>query len=132
MIDIAQEKLSIIKKYDIQLVPELIWFDLNTNNILVNSTDDKFELSSIVDAGGAKIGIKEWDLAFIKMETCINEDEYNAVLNSYKKLDKEVSEELIEALCVFVELDDMIIRILDGVKLPIPYDSRFKKIIQEL
>ena len=132
MIKIAKEKLKIIKKYDSKLIPQLIWFDLNPNNILVSNNDGLFKLSAIIDAGGAKIGIKEWDLAFIKMETCLNKDEYNSILNEYKKLDNDVNEELVEALCVFIELDDMIIRVLDNVKLPIPYDSSFEKIINKL
>ena len=132
MMRVAKEKLDLIKKYDSKLTPQLIWFDLNPNNILVKNNGDSFELSSIIDAGGAKIGIKEWDLAFIKMETCINQDEYNSIFNEYKKLDSNLNEDLIDALSVFIELDDMIIRVLDGVKLPIPYDSFFEKIINNL
>ena len=131
MMNIAKEKLKFIKKYDFKLKPQLIWFDLNPNNILVIKKDNVFELSSIIDAGGAKIGVKEWDLAFLKMETCLNNNEYKAILSEYKKLDKEVNEELIDALCVFIELDDMIIRVLDKVKLRVPYDSCFVEIINK-
>ena len=132
MIDIAKEKLEKINKYESKLIPQLIWFDLNPNNILVNKKNNIYKLSSIIDAGGAKIGIKEWDLAFIKMETCINEEEYQAILNSYKRIDSSINEELIDCLCIFVELDDMIIRILDKVDLPIPYCSVLKNIIEEI
>lgn len=131
MINIAKESLKTIKKYDHKLIPQLIWFDLNENNILVNNINGSYKLSAIVDAGGAKIGIKEWDLAFLKMEVCKNEDEYNSILDAYKKLDSEINEELIEALCVFVELDDMIIRILDKIELPVPYCSYFEEIIKK-
>ena len=65
------------------------------------------------------------------MEVCKNEDEYNSILDAYKKLDSEINEELIEALCVFVELDDMIIRILDKIELPVPYCSYFEEIIKK-
>ena len=133
MMDIAKDKLRVIKKYDSKLVPQLIWFDLNPSNILIsNNEHGSFKLSSIIDVGGAKIGIKEWDLAFMKMEVCVNKEEYNSILKEYKKLDRELNEELIEALCVFIELDDMIIRVLDGVEIPIPYDSFFKNIIINL
>ena len=46
-------------------------------------------------------------------------------------IDSEINEELIEALCVFVELDDMIIRILDKIELPVPYCSYFEEIIKK-
>lgn len=132
MINLANEKLKVISSFEKQLKPQLIWFDLNSSNILVNTKNNKYSLSSLIDAGGAKIGIKEWDLAFLKMETCINKEEYISILNAYKKLDKTINEELIEALSVFIELDDMIIRVLDKIKLPIPFDSSFKKIIKEV
>ena len=132
MINAAKEKIEIIKKYDSKLSPQLVWFDLNPNNILVNTKNNTYELSSIIDAGGAKIGIKEWDLAFLRMETCLDEEEYQALLKSYKKIDSSINEELIDCLSIFVELDDMIIRILDKVDLPIPYCSAFTDIIEEI
>ena len=132
MVKVAKEKLEVIKKYDSRLNPQLIWFDLNDNNILINKDNDTYNLSAIIDAGGAKIGIKEWDLAFIKMEICKNEKEYKKIFDSYKKIDPTLNEELIDCLSVFVELDDMIIRILDKVDLPIPYCSVFKKIIEKI
>ena len=132
MVNLAKEKINIIKKEERNFHPQLIWFDLNPNNILVCKESNSYKLSSIIDAGGAKIGIKEWDLAFLKMETCINDSEYKSVLNAYKKIDKTINEDVIDALCVFIELDDMIIRVLDNVKLSIPYDSSFKDIIKSL
>ena len=89
-------------------------------------------MSAIIDAGGAKYGVKEWDLAFLKMEVCLNSEEFNSILNEYKKYDQSINIELIEYLTVFVELDDMIIRILDHEKLPIPYDTNFKEIIEKI
>ena len=132
MINQAQYAISKIKLYENKMHPQLIWFDLNPNNILIRKSDDKYQLSSIIDAGGAKYGIKEWDLAFIKMEVCLNKDEFDSILNEYRSFDKTVDEQLIEYLTIFVELDDMIIRILDGEELPIPYDTNFKNIIDRL
>lgn len=107
----------------------LCWYDLNSNNILVDFNENKYRLSGIIDAGGTKYGVKEWDLAFIKMEVCSNEKEYNILFNEYKKLDNTINAQLIDYLCIFIELDDMIIRILDNVEIKTPYCSNFKKII---
>jgi long-chain acyl-CoA synthetase len=131
MIDKAKKIILKIKKYDNKLKPQLIWFDLNPNNILINKTNDKYNLSAVIDAGGAKYGIKEWDLAFIKMEVCHNDNEFISLFNEYKKLDKNIDANLINYLSIFIELDDMIIRILDHEKLPMPYDTNFKSIIEK-
>lgn len=130
MIEKANKALDIIKKYENRFVPTLCWYDINPNNILVDK--EKECLTGFIDAGGAKYGIKEWDIAFIKMETCINEKEYKSFLKNYKKLDNSIIEEVIDQLCVFIELDDMLVRILDKIKLPKPYDTNFKDIINEI
>lgn len=108
----------------------LCWYDINPDNILIEKKD-KYFLSAIIDPGGARYGIPEWDLAFIKMELCKNEDEFNSVLKEYFEYSKyKVDTELLKALSVIVELDDMVIRIVDKVVLPIPYDSNFEKEIK--
>ena len=132
MFDKAKRIIDKIKVIDDKLRPQLLWFDLNPNNILITENDKKYQLSAIIDAGGAKYGVKEWDLAFLKMEVCLNSEEFNSILNEYKKYDQSINIELIEYLTVFVELDDMIIRILDHEKLPIPYDTNFKEIIEKI
>ncbi|MGM9849307.1 MAG: AMP-binding protein [Bacilli bacterium] len=128
----ANQALEIVKKYSDNYKPQLLWFDLNPSNILIDRINGKYKLSAIIDPGGAKYGIKEWDIAFLRCETCINEKEYKSVVDSYKKLDKTLNEEVIEALCVFIELDDMIIRVVDQIDLPIPYCTVFKDIISKI
>jgi len=123
--------LEIVKKYSDNYKSQLLWFDLNPSNILIDRINGKYKLSAIIDPGGAKYGIKEWDIAFLRCETCINEKEYKSIVDSYKKLDKTLNEEVIEALCVFIELDDMIIRVVDQIDLPIPYCTVFKDIISK-
>ncbi len=57
-------------KNNVQL--QLIWCDLNPENILIN---EKNELSCIVNPGGAKYAVKELDLAFVRMEKYIKKYE---------------------------------------------------------
>ncbi len=111
------------------LIPQLIWYDLNPENILIN---EKNELTCIVDPGGAKYGIKEIDLAFLRMEVCENEYEYQSLLTEYKKLDKTVDEGLIEVMGNLVELDDIMLRIQDEINIPIPYCSNFRDLITRI
>ena len=125
-----REKEEEVKKYVRSLrniEPQLIWYDLNPENILIE--DDR--LSAVVDPGGAKYGIKEIDLAFIKMEVCRDDNDFQSILSEYKKLDENVDEKLIEMMGVLVELDDMMLRLGENIFIPIPYCSNFKKIISK-
>lgn len=131
MINSANKVIEKVKLLDNQLVPELIWFDLDPNNILVKKNNSKYELSSIIDVGSAKYGVKECDLTFLKMKVCLNEDEYKSLLKEYQPNNKEVNEDLINLLLVFIELDDMIIGVLDYENIPASYASNFKSIIQK-
>ena len=109
----------------------LCWYDINPDNILVSKKDNRYNLEGVIDPGGARFGIEEWDLAFIKMELCKNKKEFINLLNFYSKYNKtEIDMELLEALTVFVELDDMTVRILDKIALPIPYESNFSEEIK--
>ncbi len=120
--------LKFLKNYN-NIKPQLIWYDLNPENILIN---EKNELACIVDPGGAKYGVKELDLAFVRMEVCENEYEYQCLLTEYKKLDQTVDEKLIEVMGILVELDDIMLRIQDGINIPIPYCSNFRRLITRL
>lgn len=120
--------IDCIKKKN-NIKPQLIWYDLNPENILVNEDD---ELSCIVDPGGAKYCVKELDLAFLKMEVCKNEEEFQSLLIEYKKIDNTVDEELINAMTILVELDDIMLRIQENLHIPIPYCSDFKELINRL
>ena len=108
--------------------PQLIWYDLNSENILI----DNDKLSGVVDPGGAKYAIKEMDLAFIKMEICNDDNDFQAILSEYKKFDKNVDEKLIDMMGILVELDDILLRIEENIFIPIPYCSNFKKIISKI
>lgn len=132
MISTAENVINKIKKLDSKLHPQLLWFDLNPNNILLKKYNGKYKLSAIIDVGGAKYGIKEWDLAFLKMEVCSNDEEFLSIISEYIKYDNSVNLKLVDYLTVFIELDDMIIRILDKEVLPIPYSSNFENIIKNL
>lgn len=105
----------------------LCWYDLNPDNILIKKSD----ISAIIDPGGARYGVKEWDLAFIKMEICRTEEEFKTFLTGYLQSSKQpVDEELISALTVMVEFDDIAIRINDKIRLPIPYVTNFRDEIE--
>lgn len=125
-----KEKEESVKEYVKSLKnikPQLIWYDLNPENILID--DDK--LSGVVDPGGAKYAIKELDLAFIKMEICNDDNDFQAILSEYKKLEKNVDERLIDMMGILVELDDIMLRLEENIFIPIPYCSNFKNIISK-
>lgn len=124
----AQKAIKIIEKRSNNIKEScLCWYDINPDNILIEKKD-KYCLGAILDPGGARYGIPEWDLAFIKMEVCKNEEEFNLILRNYLEYSKcKIDTELLNALTVIVELDDMAIRIIDKINLPIPYASSFKE-----
>ena len=125
-----KEKEESVKEYAKSLKnikTQLIWYDLNPENILID--DDK--LSGVVDPGGAKYAIKELDLAFIKMEICNDDNDFQAILSEYKKLEKNVDERLIDMMGILVELDDIMLRLEENIFIPIPYCSNFKNIISK-
>ena len=110
------------------LKSSLCWYDINPDNILIEKKEDKFKIKGLLDPGGARYGIKEWDLAFIKMEMLKSEEEFKLLIDYYEKNSKEkVDIELLNALSVMVELNDISFMIVDKVKLPMPYDSNFKE-----
>ncbi len=122
------EILEYLNNNDENIKPQLIWYDINPSNILIK--DNK--LSGLVDPGGAKYATKELDLAFIKMEVCKNEEEFSNLLNEYEKLDNTIDKELINKMCILVELDDLAIRVQDKIFLPIPYCTNFYNIINRV
>lgn len=67
--NMSVEKLKIINN----IKPVICWYDINPNNILVN---DNSSITGFLDPGGARFAPKEWDLAFIKMDLCQNNKEY--------------------------------------------------------
>ena len=126
IIDRENELIDFLSSKTGGLEPQLIWYDINPSNILIKDG----RLSSLVDPGGAKYAIKELDLAFLKMEVCRSDEEFEQLYLEYKKLDNSVDRELIEKMSILVELDDIYIRLQDRIFLPIPYCSNFKNIIE--
>ena len=120
----VKEYVKIIKN----VKPQLIWYDLNPENILI----DGDKLSGIVDPGGAKYAVKELDLAFVKMEICESDEDFQEILSEYKKLDKNVDEKLIDMMGILVELDDIMLRLEENIFIPLPYCSKFKNIIEKI
>ena len=120
--NMSVEKLKIISN----IKPVICWYDINPNNILVN---DNSSITGFLDPGGARFAPKEWDLAFIKMDWCQNNKEYEFFKQIYSK-QKTINEELLEILTVVVELDDIAFQLEAKVKLPIAFESNFKAEIE--
>ena len=111
----------------------LCWYDINPDNILLKRENDTYKISGLIDPGGARYGLKEWDLAFIKMEMLKSKEEFDLLIKYYEKNSKEkVDIILLNALSVIVELNDISFMIIDNVRLPIPYDSNFKEEIKSV
>ena len=127
-IKIKQNEVLDYVSFKKHIKPQLIWYDLNPENIIINN----HKLSAIIDPGGAKYSVKELDLAFLKMEVCKSEEEFQSLLQEYKKLDNSVDEKLINAMCILVELDDIMLRLQERIYIPIPYCSNFKNIINRI
>lgn len=125
--------LEIIQKRSMHISEAcLCWYDINPDNLLINRENEKLRLNGLIDPGGARYGIREWDLAFVKMELCKNKNEFEEFIMYYKSINKDyyIDEELINALSVIVELDDISIRIIDNIIIDIPYDTKFKREIE--
>lgn len=105
---------------------ELCWYDINPDNILVKKKCNQYTLSGLIDPGGARYGLKEWDFAYLKMDTLKTKEEYELLLTQYETNFKEkVDRELVDALSVIVELNDIAFMITENVKLPKPFESNF-------
>jgi len=91
--------------------------------------NDNSSITGFLDPGGARFAPKEWDLAFIKMDLCQNNKEYEFFKQIYSK-QKTINEELLEILTVVVELDDIAFQLEAKVKLPIAFESNFKAEIE--
>ncbi len=104
----------------------ICWYDINSNNILVN---DKSEITGFLDPGGARFAPKEWDLAFVKMDLCRNEKEFKFFLDKYMQ-NNNVDINLLNLLSVIVEIDDIAFQLETRTKLPIAFDSNFKSILK--
>lgn len=114
-------------------ISELCWYDINPDNILINKENKAYKINGLIDPGGARYGLKEWDLAFIKMEVLKSKEEYDLLIKYYEKNSKEkVDIVLVDALSVIVELNDISFMIVDNVRLPIPFDSNFKEEIKSV
>lgn len=108
-------------------VSQLCWYDINTDNIIVGNNNGKYYLKGLLDPGGARYGVAEWDLAFIKIELLKNDLEFNTIIKDYEKVtNKKVDLELLNALSVIVELNNISFVLVDRIKLPIHYHSNFK------
>ena len=123
----SNEALTIIKKID-NIKPVICWYDINPKNILVNQESS---IIGFLDPGGARNAPKEWDLSFIKMDLCKNEKEFQYFIKEYEKLGK-INKDLLEALSVIVEIDDIAFQVESNTKLPIAYESNFKDIISKI
>lgn len=123
----ANIALNEIKK-STNIKPAISWYDINPNNILI---DKSSRIIGFLDAGGARIATKEWDLAFVKMDLCKSEEEFNNFKEEYLKY-HNIDEKLLEALTIVVEIDDIAFQLETNTKLPIAYESNFKNIIKKI
>lgn len=120
----SMEAALTIKKMD-ALKPVICWYDINSNNILI---DKKSNIVGFLDPGGARFSPKEWDLAFIKMDLCKNQEEYEYFIREYSKKN-EINKCLLKALSVIVEIDDIAFQLETNTELPISFDSNFREIL---
>ena len=117
------------RKSDYALSPCLCWYDINPGNILINQEKGVYTFNALIDPGGARYGVPEWDLAFIKMQVCRSHEEFDDFLVKYIKINPQINidMELLNALSIIVEFDVMSIELAEDVLiLPIPYDTNFK------
>ena len=126
-IEIIERKSEYIAK------PVLCWYDTNPGNILINQKNGVYNLSALIDPGGARYGVPEWDIAFMKMQVCRSKDEFDDFFDKYIKLNSQIhiDIELVNALSIIVEFDVMSIELAeDALILPIPYDTNFRDEIE--
>ena len=120
----ALEEINKISK----IKPVISWYDINSNNILV---DNNSHILGFLDAGGARFAAKEWDLAFVKMDLCTNQKEFEIFLNEYSK-DINIDNNLLNLLTTIVEIDDIAFQLETGVILPIAFESNMKDILTSI
>lgn len=123
----AENTLERIKKFK-DLKPAILWYDINEKNLIINNDS---QIIGFIDAGGARFGPKEWDIAFIKMDLCRNKKEFEIFEKKYLK-ESKIDEELLGLLDVIVEIDDIAFQLSSLDKLPIAYDSCFRDVIEKI
>lgn len=116
------ESFEQIKKITIKK-PVLCWYDINSNNLLV---DNNSNITGFLDPGGARYGVREWDIAFIKMDLCRNKKEFSFFEKMYNEYYK-INSKLLKMLTIIVELNDIAFQLESKCKLPISFDSNFRE-----
>ena len=98
-IEIIERKSGYISK------PVLCWYDINPGNILISQENRVYNLSALIDPGGARYGVPEWDIAFMKMQVCRNKEEFDDFFDKYIKLNPQIhiDMELVNALSIIVD-----------------------------
>lgn len=105
-----------------EIKPVISWYDINSNNILVNR---KSEITGFLDPGGARFATKEWDIAFIKMDLCKNKNEFEYFLKEYMKTNS-INKKLLDSLSLIVEIDDIAFQLETNTKLQLAFESNFE------
>ena len=123
-IEIISEKSANFKKSC------LCWYDINPGNILITKQEKSYKLNALIDPGGARWGVPEWDIVFIKMQLCNTQEEFEYFLEKYKNENSQIKIdiELVNALAIIVEFDVMEIEFSKNIIIsPIPFDTNFKR-----
>lgn len=86
-------------------VPSLNWYDIQSNNILVENINGVYSLAGFLDPGAARFGVPEWDMAHAKIHLCKNTDDLISLIEGYgfNKLNMEA----IDAFIPIVLVDDL-------------------------
>jgi aminoglycoside phosphotransferase (APT) family kinase protein len=112
--------------------PVLLWYDINRKNILIREKGDSYEISGFLDPGGARFGLREWDIAFLKINFCLNDEEFFYILDEYMKIYPALNMSLLKTFEVFVELDNLALQVEDQCIYDIPRNSMFKETLLHL
>ncbi len=97
---VIRRSIQIISKYS--CVPTLNWYDIQSNNVLVEKENEVYSLTGFLDPGAARFGIPEWDIAHAKIHLCRNRDDLNSLIEGYgcNKLNQDITDAFIPIILV--------------------------------
>ncbi|MCX8131460.1 MAG: aminoglycoside phosphotransferase family protein [Clostridia bacterium] len=129
--NIGKEAVRIILK-KVKRKPVLTWYDINPKNILVENINGRYSISGFIDSGAARFGVLEWDFAFIKVNFCKEDNEFENILNKYIETGNAIDLDVLNAFIKIVELDDLALQIRDKKVYDIPRNSTFEYVLIDL
>lgn len=94
--------------YQLESSPTFVWYDIHSDNILVQDDTKDLIITGWLDPGAARIGAPEWDLAHACEHLCQTTLEEDCLLDSYAShTGRKTDSHILNAFRALIVLDDL-------------------------